>query len=50
MEWAEQVARMGVQRSEYRILVGVPERWRSLGRPGHRWKDTVKIYHREGMD
>jgi hypothetical protein len=33
MRWAGHVARMGVKRNSYRILVGKPERKRPLGRP-----------------
>jgi hypothetical protein len=29
------------------ILVGKPEGSRSLGRPGHRWKDNIKMDLRE---
>jgi hypothetical protein len=31
----------------YRILVGTPERKRTLGRPRHRWKDEIRMYIRE---
>jgi hypothetical protein len=33
MRWAEQVARIGVKRNTYRILVGKPEGIRPLDRP-----------------
>ena len=33
MRWAEHVARMGVERGAYRVLVGKPEGKRPLGRP-----------------
>jgi hypothetical protein len=33
---------MGDRRSSYRVLVGKPEGRRTLGRPGHRWKDNIK--------
>jgi hypothetical protein len=36
MRWA---ARMG---EIYRLLVGIPERRRPLGRPRHRWVDNIK--------
>jgi hypothetical protein len=35
--WAGHVARMGVKRNAYRILVGKPEGKRPLGRPKRRW-------------
>jgi hypothetical protein len=31
----------------YRILVGKPEEKRPLGRPRHRWEDSIKIDLRE---
>jgi hypothetical protein len=34
---------MGVKRNPYRILVGVPEGKRSLGRPRRRWLDNIKM-------
>jgi hypothetical protein len=34
---------MGEGRGEYRVLVGKPEGKRPLGRPGHRWKDNIRI-------
>jgi hypothetical protein len=33
----------GETRNAYRILVGKPERKRSLGRPRHRWVDNIKL-------
>ena len=30
-------------RNAYRILVGKPERKRSLGRPKRRWQDNIKM-------
>jgi hypothetical protein len=38
---------MGEKRNAYRILMGKPERERSLGRPRHRWIDNLKIDLRE---
>jgi hypothetical protein len=35
MSWAGHVARMGEKRNPYRILVGIPEGKRPLGRPRH---------------
>jgi len=37
------VARMGVGRRVYRVLVGKPEGKRPLGRPRRRWEDNIKI-------
>jgi hypothetical protein len=45
---------MGEKTGAYRILMGKPEGKRTLGRPGCRWGDNIKIDHREigwgGMD
>jgi hypothetical protein len=43
MRWAGHVARMGVGRGAYRILVGRPEGRRPLGRFRCRWEDNIKI-------
>ena len=42
MRWAGHVARMGVERGVYRILVGKPEGRRPLGSPRRRWADNIK--------
>jgi hypothetical protein len=44
MRWAGHVARMG-------ILVGKPEGKRPLGRPRHRWVDSIKyiLERQDGM-
>jgi hypothetical protein len=42
MRWAGHVARME-KRTTYRILVGIPEGRRPLGRPRRRWVDNIKI-------
>jgi hypothetical protein len=34
---------MGEMRNAYKILVGMPERKRPLGRFSHRWEDNIKI-------
>jgi hypothetical protein len=47
MKWVEPVAHMGEMINEYKILVGKHERKRRLGRPGRRWEDNIKIYHKE---
>jgi hypothetical protein len=45
---------MGAKGNSYRILVGMPEGKRRLGRPRRRWMDNIKMYLREivwdGMD
>jgi hypothetical protein len=43
MRWIGHVASMGTKRNAYRILVGNPERKRSLRRPRSRWVDIVKM-------
>jgi hypothetical protein len=43
MRWVGHVARMGVRRDAYRVLVGKPEGRRPLGRPRHRWEDNTSI-------
>jgi len=43
MKWAGHVARMGMRRGVYRVLVGKPKGKRSLGRPTHRLEDNIKM-------
>jgi len=43
MRWAGNVGRFGKRRGAYRFLVGKPEGMRPLGRPRHRWKDSIKM-------
>jgi hypothetical protein len=43
MRWVGHVARMGEKINAYRLLVGKPEGKRPLGRPRHRWVDSIKI-------
>jgi hypothetical protein len=54
MRWAGHLARMGEKRNAYRILVGMPEEKRPLGRPRRRWMNNIKMDLREigwdGMD
>jgi hypothetical protein len=51
MRRAGHVARMGENRNAYRILVGIPEGNRPLGRPRRRWVDNIKMDLREiGLD
>jgi hypothetical protein len=42
MRWAGHVARMGEVRDVHRVLVGKLEGKRPLGRPRHRWEDTIR--------
>jgi hypothetical protein len=42
MRWAGHVARMGMGRGVYRVLVGKPEGKRPLGRPRRRWEENIK--------
>ena len=48
------VTRMGERKGICRVLVGKPERKRSLGRPRRRWEDNFKMDLQElgcgGMD
>jgi hypothetical protein len=46
MRWAGHVARM-VENRTCRILVGMPEGKRPLGRPRRRWVDNIKMDLRE---
>jgi hypothetical protein len=34
---------MGEKRNAYRLFVGTPEGKRTLGRPGRRWVDSIKL-------
>jgi len=43
MRWAGHVARMGVERGVYRVLVRKPEGRRPLGRPRRRWVDKIRM-------
>ena len=43
LRWAVHVARMGVSRGAYRILMGRPEGKRPLGRPGHRSPTVIRV-------
>jgi hypothetical protein len=42
MRWAWHVAPMGEKRNAYRILVGMPEGNRPLGRPRRKWGTILK--------
>jgi hypothetical protein len=41
MSWAEHVARLGIKRNAYRILVGNSEGKRPLANPRHRWEGNI---------
>jgi len=47
MKWVGLVALMGERRCIYRVLVGKPEGKRTLGRPGRRWEDNIKMDFQE---
>ena len=38
---------MGERRGIYKVLVGISEGKRQLGRPGHRWEDNIKMGDQE---
>ena len=41
MRWAGHVECMGEEKGVYSVLVGKPERRRTLGRPRRRWVDNI---------
>jgi len=43
IRWAEHVACMGDKRGVYRILVWKPKGQRPVGRPLHKWEDSIKM-------
>jgi hypothetical protein len=43
MRWAGHVTRMGEKKNACRLLVGMPEGKRPLGRPRRRWVDNVMM-------
>jgi hypothetical protein len=47
MRWVRDVANMREIRNAYNILVGKPEGGRPLGRPRHRWEDSIRMDLRE---
>jgi hypothetical protein len=47
-KWIGHVPRMGAEMHAYRILVGNPRGRIPLGRPRRRWKDNIKMDHRQG--
>jgi hypothetical protein len=50
MRWVGHVACMEGGRGVYRVLVGKPERKRSVGRSRYRWEDNMKMDLRETGD
>jgi hypothetical protein len=47
MGLAGHIARMGIMRNAYRMLIVKSEGKRALGRPRHRWEDIIKLDLRE---
>jgi len=43
MRWPGHVACMGEERGVYRVLVGKPKGWRTVGRPRRRWVDNSRM-------
>ena len=43
MRWAGHVAHIGEGRGVHRVLVGKPERKRTLRGPRHRWEDNINL-------
>ena len=43
MRRAGHVARMGKRGGVYRVLMGIPEGYRPLGRPRRRWEHNLKM-------
>jgi hypothetical protein len=43
MRWAGHVTRMGVKRNSYRLLIGMTEGKRPLGRPGRMWVNNIRM-------
>jgi hypothetical protein len=43
MRWEVHVARMGVKKNAYRLLVGKGRGKRQLGRPRRRWVDNIRL-------
>jgi hypothetical protein len=47
MRWAGHVARRGEERNANRVLMGMSEGKRPLGRPRRRWEDGIRMDLRE---
>jgi hypothetical protein len=50
MSWAGHVARMRAKNNAYKLLVGMPEGKRPLGRPRRRWVDNILRWILERWD
>jgi hypothetical protein len=48
IRWARHVECNREKRNTYRILVGIPEGKRPLGRPRQRWEDNIKMLNMMG--
>ena len=47
MRWAGHVTRMEEGRGVHKVLVGIPEGKRPLGRPRHSWEDSIRWISRK---
>jgi hypothetical protein len=47
MRWARHTARIGEMKNVYKILVGIPEGKRALGKPRCRLEDNIRMHLRE---
>jgi hypothetical protein len=43
LRWVAHVARMGEEKTVYRVLMGNHKGKRPLGRPRHRWEDGIRM-------
>ena len=43
LRWERHVARIGYNRSSFKLLTGKPIGKRPLGRPGRRWEDNIRM-------
>jgi hypothetical protein len=43
VRWEGHVARIGVMKYAYKLLMGKPEGKKPLGRPRRRWLDNIKM-------
>jgi hypothetical protein len=41
--WAGHAARLGEERSVYRVFVGIPEGKRPMGRTKRRWEKNIRM-------
>ena len=47
LKWGGHVARMEDDSSAFKILTGITKEKRLLGRPRHRWKDSIRLTLKE---